>query len=46
MVISIRVIDGKTYSSLNSSYTVCNIESGVVGSDPLSPVNCTVDVAK
>lgn len=44
MVISIRVIDGKTYSSLNSSYTICNIESGVVGSDPLSPVKCTVDV--
>ena len=45
MVISIKVIDGKTYNSLNSSYPNCNIESGVVGSDPLSPVKCTVDFA-
>jgi len=25
MIISIRVIAGKTYQSLNSSYTTCNI---------------------
>lgn len=43
MVISIIVTSGKTYDSLNSSYTQCNIESGIVGSDPLNPVTCTVD---
>jgi len=46
MVISIRIVSGRTFSNYHNDYKTCQIESGVVGSDPLSPVKCTIDISR
>lgn len=45
MVVEVVVNGGKTWNALSSSYTICQIDSGVIGNDPLNPVTCFVDVA-
>jgi hypothetical protein len=42
IVIEITFVAGKTFSALNSSYTICSIDTGVIGYDSLNPVTCTV----
>jgi hypothetical protein len=43
-VIEITIYGGSAFNALSSSYTTCNIDSGVIGHDPLNPVTCVVDV--
>jgi len=46
MVVSINIVDGKTWNALDNTptNTICNIQSGFVGSDPLNPITCKIDV--
>lgn len=45
MVAEITFNGGQTWNAVSSSYTTCQIDSGVIGHDPLNPVTCFVDVA-
>lgn len=45
MVIEITFVSGATFNAISSTYTTCNIESGVIGYDQMNPVSCTLDAA-
>jgi hypothetical protein len=45
MIVEIAFNGGQTWQALSYSWTVCQIDSGVIGYDPLNPVTCFVDVA-
>lgn len=44
LVIEITFNAGRTFQALSSSYTTCNIDSGVIGYSTVNPVTCVVDV--
>jgi hypothetical protein len=44
-IIEITFNSGRTFQDLHSSYTTCNIDTGVIGNSVMNPVTCVVDVS-
>ena len=44
-VVEIQLAYGRPFSSLSSTSDACFLESGLISSDPLKPITCTVDPA-